>query len=73
MLLDRLETFDAEQLRQFGEWLRSAGMQAIGTRVAMDGTCDIIIEDGQVLSQEGDEELADKTQLSSETDPLGDW
>lgn len=81
VLLDRLETFDAEQLRQFGEWLRSAGMQAIGTRVATDGTCDIIIKDGQVLSQEdvqvlsqeGDEELADKTQLSSETDPLGDW
>lgn len=64
VLLDRLETFDADQLRQFGEWLRSMGMQAIGTRVATDGTCDIIIEDG-VVQEEID--------VSTQEDPLGDW
>lgn len=64
VLLDRLETFDADQLRQFGEWLRGMGMQAIGTRVATDGTCDIIIEDG-VVQEDND--------VSTQEDPLGDW
>ena len=53
VLLDRLECFDPAQLADFGEWLAGLGMQAIATRVADDGTCDIVIEDGMVREDQG--------------------
>jgi len=49
VLLDQLECFDRTQLSKLRDWLTENNMQAIATRVADDDTCDIIIEDGQVL------------------------
>ena len=49
VLLDQLECFDRAQLANLRDWLAENNMQAIATRVADDDTCDIIIEDGQVL------------------------
>lgn len=49
VLLDQLECFDKAQLAKLRDWLAENNMQAIATRVADDDTCDIIIEDGQVL------------------------
>ena len=49
VLLDQLEVFDRAQLAKLRDWLAENNMQAIATRVADDDTCDIIIEDGQVL------------------------
>ena len=49
VLLDQLEVFDRTQLARLRDWLAENNMQAIATRVADDDTCDIIIEDGQVL------------------------
>ena len=49
VLLDQLECFDKAQLAKLRDWLTENNMQAIATRVADDDTCDIIIEDGQVL------------------------
>jgi DNA repair exonuclease SbcCD ATPase subunit len=46
VLLDKLECMDTETLREFGEWLESKGLQAIGTRVSTGEECSIIIEDG---------------------------
>ena len=52
VLIDRTEAMDADTLREFGEWLEKEGLQAICTRVATDGTCQIIIEDGTVVRTE---------------------
>lgn len=51
VLLDGLETFDAEQLEKLRGWLGERKLQAIATRVATDDTCDLIIEDGMVASE----------------------
>lgn len=48
VLLDKLEQMDVETLSEFGEWLKSEGLQAIATRVSTGGECAIIIEDGYV-------------------------
>lgn len=48
VLVDKLEQFDPQQLAEFGEWAASEGLQIIGTRVAVDDTCTVIIEDGRV-------------------------
>ena len=46
VLLDKLEQMDLDTLRDFGEWLREEGLQAIATRVSTGDECSIIIEDG---------------------------
>lgn len=48
VLVDKLEQFDAGQLAAFGEWAEAEGLQIIGTRVASDDTCTVIIEDGKI-------------------------
>ena len=48
VLLDQMEKFDAEQLKDFGAWLEAEGLQAIATRVSTGDECTIIIEDGLV-------------------------
>ena len=48
VLVDKLEQFDPQQLAEFGEWAASEGLQVIGTRVAVDDTCTVVIEDGRV-------------------------
>lgn len=46
VLVDKLEQMDTETLSEFGEWAQAGGLQVIGTRVATDDSCTIIIEDG---------------------------
>ncbi len=49
VLVDKLEQFDPQQLAEFGEWVSRQGLQVIGTRVAVDDTCTVVIEDGRVV------------------------
>jgi hypothetical protein len=49
VLLDKLESMDVETLREFGAWLASKNLQAIGTRVGTGSENSIIIEDGVVV------------------------
>lgn len=51
VLLDQLETLDTDTLREFGDWLASKGLQAIGTRVSTGDECSIIIEDGMAKGE----------------------
>lgn len=55
VLVDKLEQFDADTLKAFGEWAEKEGLQVIGTRVTTgeDGDCTIIIEDGYSYDTEG--------------------
>lgn len=46
VLVDKLEQMDPATLAEFGAWAEAEGLQVIGTRVATDGTCTIVIEDG---------------------------
>ena len=48
VLVDKLEQMDPATLAEFGSWAESQGLQVIGTRVADDETCTIVIEDGHV-------------------------
>ena len=50
VLVDKLEQFDPISLFEFGEWAEEQGLQVIGTRVAVDETCTVVIEDGMVSS-----------------------
>lgn len=52
VLLDKLEQMDLKTLREFGDWLKEEGLQAIATRVSTGEECSIIIEDGYVKGQE---------------------
>lgn len=52
VLIDKLEQFDLDTLKEFGLWLESEGLQAIATRVSTGDECSIIIEDGYVAGQE---------------------
>lgn len=52
VLVDKLEQMDAQTLREFGSWAESQGLQVIGTRVATDDTCSVVIEDGRAVSEE---------------------
>lgn len=49
VLLDKLEQMDNDTLKEFCEWLRSEGLQAIATRVSTGDECSLIIEDGYVV------------------------
>ena len=46
VLVDKLEQMDPQTLAEFGAWAESEGLQVIGTRVAVDDSCTVIIEDG---------------------------
>lgn len=50
VLLDKLEQMDIPTLNEFGKWLESEGLQAIAARVSSGEECQIIIEDGYVVS-----------------------
>lgn len=51
VLLDKLEQMDTQTLEEFGAWAQSEGLQVIGTRVATDDSCTVVIEDGRVAGQ----------------------
>jgi hypothetical protein len=55
VLVDELERLDTKQLAEFAAWAESEGLQVIGTRVAKDDACTVIIEDGRIVGQDLDE------------------
>ena len=65
VLLDKLEQMDIPTLTEFGKWLESEGLQAIATRVSSGEECQIIIEDGYVVS--------DTTTPFQDTEPTNKW
>lgn len=56
VLVDKLEQMDPGTLAEFGEWAEREGLQVIGTRVADDETCTVVIEDGRVRGAGPEEE-----------------
>ena len=54
VLVDKLEQMDPETLAEFGRWAQEEGLQVIGTRVAVDDTCTVVIEDGRVVGSSQD-------------------
>ena len=65
VLLDKLEQMDIPTLTEFGKWLESEGLQAIATRVSSGEECQIIIEDGYVVS--------DTVTPFHDTEPTNAW
>lgn len=65
VLLDKLEQMDIPTLTEFGKWLESEGLQAIATRVSNGEECQIIIEDGYVVS--------DTVTPFQDTEPTNTW
>lgn len=65
VLLDKLEQMDIPTLTEFGKWLESEGLQAIATRVSSGEECQIIIEDGYVVS--------DTITPFQDTEPTNTW
>lgn len=65
VLLDKLEQMDIPTLTEFGKWLESEGLQAIATRVSNGEECQIIIEDGYVVS--------DTVTPFQDTEPTNAW
>lgn len=65
VLLDKLEQMDIPTLTEFGKWLESEGLQAIATRVSSGEECQIIIEDGYVVS--------DTVTPFQDTKPTNSW
>lgn len=65
VLLDKLEQMDIPTLTEFGKWLESEGLQAIATRVSNGEECQIIIEDGYVVS--------DTVTPFQDTEPTTSW
>lgn len=65
VLLDKLEQMDIPTLTEFGKWLESEGLQAIATRVSSGEECQIIIEDGYVVS--------DTVTPFQDTEPTNAW
>ena len=65
VLLDKLEQMDIPTLTEFGKWLESEGLQAIATRVSSGEECQIIIEDGYVVS--------DTVTPFKDTEPTNAW
>lgn len=55
VLLDKLEQLDTQTLSEFGAWAESEGLQIIGTRVATDESCTVVIEDGRIAGQKFEE------------------
>ena len=56
VLVDKLEQMDPTTLAEFGAWAEAQGLQVIGTRVATDDTCTVVIEDGRAVAGTGAEE-----------------
>lgn len=59
VLVDKLEQMDPATLAEFGEWAQSQELQVIGTRVATDETCTVVIEDGRAVARKGAEKAED--------------
>lgn len=71
VLVDKLEQMDRATLMEFGLWCASEGIQVIGTRVADDDTCSLVIEDGRVRGSDAAE--PDREPGSGPIDPGEEW
>ena len=60
VLVDELEQMDPQTLADFGAWAEEQGLQVIGTRVASDDTCTVVIEDGRVAGAEAESGKAEE-------------
>lgn len=60
VLIDKLEQMDQVTLKEFGEWLKREGLQAIATRVSTGDECSIIIEDGYSVENEQHQQIQAK-------------
>ena len=61
VLVDKLEQFDTDELAKFGEWAKGEGLQIIGTRVATDDSCTVVIVDGRIEGQDLAEPTPEKS------------
>ena len=61
VLVDKLEQFDTDELAKFGEWAKGEGLQIIGTRVATDDSCTVVIVDGRIEDQDLAEPAPEKS------------
>lgn len=61
VLVDKLEQFDTDELAKFGEWAKGDGLQIIGTRVATDDSCTVVIVDGRIEGQDLAEPAPEKS------------
>ncbi|HFI0351790.1 TPA: AAA family ATPase [Streptococcus suis] len=60
VLIDKLEQMDQVTLKEFGEWLKREGLQAIATRVSTGDECSIIIDDGYSIENEQHQQVQAK-------------
>lgn len=67
VLVDELEKMDPVTLADFGAWAEKQGLQVIGTRVAVDESCTIVIEDGRVVGAELKQAAQDAPDEAAET------
>ena len=67
VLVDELEKMDPVTLADFGAWAEEQGLQVIGTRVAVDESCTIVIEDGRVVGAELKQAAQDAPDEAAET------
>jgi hypothetical protein len=51
VLADKLEALDLQTLKEFDDWLKARGLQAIATRVSTGDECSLIIENGFVADR----------------------
>lgn len=68
VLVDELEQMDPQTLAEFGAWAEAQGLQVIGTRVASDDTCTVVIEDGRVAGAEAKTETEAEASDATEGD-----
>ena len=61
VLVDKLEQFDTDELKKFGEWAKGENLQIIGTRVATDDSCTVVIVDGRIEGQDLAEPAPEKS------------
>ena len=83
VLVDKLEQFDTDELKKFGEWAKGEGLQIIGTRVATDDSCTVVIVDGRIEGQDLAEPAPEKShaldwdgdaaQPTTQTQPTQQW
>lgn len=66
VLLDRMESFDPETLRELDVWLAELGMQGIATRVSTGKECAVVIEDGMIDGQEETAIAAEQVEAKEE-------
>ncbi|MGN1364638.1 MAG: chromosome segregation protein SMC, partial [Victivallis vadensis] len=71
VLIDAIEAFDLDQLRELDRYLEEHHLQAIATRVSRGDECSIIIEDG-VAVQPGTE-AAPEVPENNTANNMGEW